>query len=75
MTLPTGLQVIPAATFADTTALKNIDIPSTVNRINAGDGSNSNSIVKGAFEGSGLTEIDLSKTGITGGTDANQPGA
>ena len=67
MTLPTGLTTIPAATFAGTTSLKNIEIPSSVTTINAGDGRNSNSIVKGAFEGSGLTEIDLSKTGITGG--------
>lgn len=61
MTLPTGLTTIPAATFADTTALTKIEIPNSVNRINAGDNN-----TKGAFEGSGLTEIDLSKTGVTG---------
>ena len=70
VTLPNGLQAIPAATFAGTTSLKSIDIPSTVNRINAG-----NDNVKGAFQGSGLTSIDLSGTGITGLTSANQNGS
>ena len=70
VTLPTGLIAIPAASFAGTVKLTSIDIPSTVNQINAG-----NSEYKGAFQGSGLTSIDLSKTGITGNPTANQPGA
>lgn len=57
--LPTGLKAIPAASFANTTALTSIAIPSTVNRINAG-----NAQYKGAFQGSGLESIDLSETKI-----------
>ena len=68
--LPTGLKAIPAASFANTTALKSIAIPSTVNRINAGNGQ-----FKGAFQGSGLTSIDLSGTEIVGKTTANTDGA
>lgn len=68
--LPKTLTTIPAASFANTTALKSIEIPSTVTTINGG-----NSEFKGAFQGSGLESIDLSKTGITGGTTANTPGA
>ena len=68
--LPNSLIAIPAASFAGTTALKSIDIPKTVNRINAG-----NSEFKGAFEGSGLESIDLSKTGVTGVASNDQPGS
>ena len=68
--LPNSLIAIPAASFAGTTALKSIDIPKTVNRINAG-----NSEFKGAFEGSGLESIDLSKTGVTGVANNDQPGS
>ena len=68
--LPSGLIAIPAASFAGTTALKSIDIPKTVNRINAG-----NSEFKGAFEGSGLESIDLSKTGVTGVANNDRPGS
>ena len=66
--LPNGLTTISAASFANTTALKSIKIPDTVNKINAG-----NSEFPGAFQGSGLESIDLSKTGIVkgGDTDAN----
>ena len=71
VTLPSGLIAIPAATFADTTELKTIKIPNTVNRINAG-----NNDIKGAFEGSGLESIDLSGTGIIGGNiSPGSPGA
>ena len=64
--LPNGLTTIPAASFAGTTALKSIDIPKTVNRINAG-----NNDFPGAFQGSGLESIDLSGTKmvIGGGSD------
>lgn len=64
--LPNGLTTIPAASFANTTSLKSIAIPSTVNRINFG-----NNDFPGAFQGSGLTSIDLSGTKmvIGGGTD------
>ena len=68
--LPAGLIAISAASFAGTTSLKKIEIPKTVNRINAG-----NSTFKGAFQGSGLESIDLSGTGVTGGTAANTDGA
>ena len=68
--LPTGLKGIPAASFANTTSLKSIKIPDTVNRINAG-----NSTFLGAFQGSGLESIDLSQTKVTGGTTANTNGA
>ena len=66
--LPNGLTTIPAASFANTTSLKNIAIPSTVNRINFG-----NNDFPGAFQGSGLESIDLSGTKmvIGGGTDNN----
>ena len=70
VTLPTGLKGIPAASFANTTSLKKIEIPSTVNRINAG-----NSTFLGAFQGSGLTSIDLSQTKVTGVTTADQDGS
>lgn len=66
VTLPSGLTTIPAATFAGTTSLTSIEIPSSVNKINAGGG---NDRVKGAFEGSGLESIDLSKTQIISGGD------
>ena len=68
--LPAGLIAISAASFAGTVKLKSIAIPSTVNRINAG-----NSTFKGAFQGSGLESIDLSQTKVTGGTAANTNGA
>ena len=68
--LPTGLKGIPAASFANTTSLKSIKIPDTVNRINAG-----NSTFLGAFQGSGLTSIDLSQTKVTGRSDADQDGS
>ena len=64
--LPSGLTTIPAASFAGTVKLTAIEIPNTVNQINAG-----NSEYKGAFQGSGLTSIDLSKTGITGTGNTN----
>ena len=70
VTLPTGLIAIPAASFANTTSLKKIEIPSTVNRINAG-----NDTYLGAFQGSGLTSIDLSQTKVTGVTTADQDGS
>ena len=70
VTLPTGLKGIPAASFANTTSLKSIKIPDTVNRINAG-----NSTFLGAFQGSGLTSIDLSQTKVTGVTTADQDGS
>ena len=70
VTLPTGLKGIPAASFANTTSLKKIEIPSTVNRINAG-----NSAFLGAFQGSGLTSIDLSQTKVTGRSDSDQDGS
>ena len=64
--LPNGLTTIPAASFANTTSLKNIAIPSTVKRINFG-----NNDFPGAFQGSGLESIDLSGTKmvIGGGSD------
>lgn len=62
VTLPKTLTTISAASFANTTSLKSIKIPDTVNRINAG-----NSEYKGAFQGSGLTSIDLSGTKIVSG--------
>ena len=68
--LPTGLIAIPAASFANTTSLKKIEIPSTVNRINAG-----NDTFLGAFQGSGLTSIDLSQTKVTGVATADQDGS
>ena len=68
--LPAGLKGIPAASFANTTSLKKIEIPSTVNRINAG-----NSTFLGAFQGSGLESIDLSQTKVTGVTTADQDGS
>ena len=68
--LPTGLKGIPAASFANTTSLKKIEIPSTVNRINAG-----NDTFLGAFQGSGLTSIDLSQTKVTGKSDADRDGS
>lgn len=68
--LPTGLKGIPAASFANTTSLKKIAIPSTVNRINAG-----NDTFLGAFQGSGLTSIDLSQTKVTGVATADQDGS
>ena len=70
VTLPTGLIAIPAASFANTTSLKKIEIPSTVNRINAG-----NDTYLGTFQGSGLTSIDLSQTKVTGVTTADQDGS
>lgn len=68
--LPNGLIAIPAASFAGTVKLTSIEIPNTVNRINAG-----NSQFKGAFQGSGLTSIDLSQTKVTGVTTDNTDGA
>ena len=68
--LPNGLIAIPAASFAGTTALKSIEIPKTINRINAGNGQ-----FKGAFQGSGLESIDLSGTGVTGDPTANATGS
>ena len=68
--LPTGLKGIPAASFANTTSLKKIEIPSTVNRINAG-----NDTFLGAFQGSGLTSIDLSQTKVTGRSESDQDGS
>lgn len=68
--LPNGLIAIPAASFAGTTALKSIEIPKTINRINAGNGQ-----FKGAFQGSGLESIDLSQTKVTGVQTANAPGS
>ena len=68
--LPNGLKAIPAASFAGTVKLTSIAIPSSVNRINAG-----NSTFKGAFQGSGLTSIDLSGTGITGNQANDQDGS
>ena len=64
--LPAGLTTIPAASFANTTSLKSIKIPDTVNRINFG-----NNDFPGAFQGSGLESIDLSGTKmvIGGGTN------
>ena len=70
VTLPTGLKGIPAASFANTTSLKSIKIPDTVNRINAG-----NDTFLGAFQGSGLTSIDLSQTKVTGRSDSDQDGS
>lgn len=68
--LPNGLKAIPAASFANTISLKSIKIPDTVNRINAG-----NNTFKGAFQGSGLTSIDLSGTKVTGVTNNDQDGS
>ena len=62
VTLPKILTTIPAASFAGTVKLTSIKIPNTVNQINAG-----NSEYKGAFQGSGLTSIDLSGTKIVSG--------
>ena len=64
--LPTGLTKINAATFAGTVKLEAIAIPSTVTTINAG-----NANIKGAFQGSGLTSIDLSGTKIVTSGDNN----
>lgn len=53
-----------AGAFADTTNLTSIKIPATLKEINAG-----NDQLKGVFEGSGLTSIDLSGTKIVTGGD------
>ena len=70
VTLPKTLTAISAASFAGTVKLTSIAIPSSVNRINAG-----NNEFLGAFQGSGLTSIDLSGTGITGKQENNQDGS
>ena len=53
-----------AGVFANTTSLTSIKIPATLKEINAG-----NDQYPGAFEGSGLTSIDLSGTKIVTGGD------
>ena len=61
LTLPSGLQTIPAGMVAGDTALTTLTIPTTVTKINGGNGD-----FPGAFAGSGLTSIDLSvATGLT----------
>lgn len=55
--LPSGLQVIPAGMVAGATALTSLEIPSGVAAINGG-----NADYPGAFEGSGIQNIDLSGT-------------
>ena len=68
--LPSGLTTINQNAFQGCTSLTTIAIPSTVTTINAG-----NSNFKGAFQGSGLTSIDLSGTKIVSGgnTGTNWP--
>lgn len=55
MILPDTLQTIPAGLAAGTTALTELKIPASVTQINDGNSDN-----PGAFQGSGLTSIDLS---------------
>lgn len=55
--LPSGLTTIPAGMVAGTTSLTSLKIPSGVAAINGG-----NADYPGAFEGSGIQNIDLSGT-------------
>ena len=58
--LPDGLTTIPAGMVAGATVLTTLTIPTTVTKINDGNSDN-----PGAFQGSGLTSIDLSNTALT----------
>ena len=53
--LPNGLLQIPAGLVAGAIALQNLNIPTSVTKINGG-----NDQFPGAFQGSGITNLDLS---------------
>lgn len=57
LTLPKTLTTIPAGLIAGATALQSLKIPNSVTTINGG-----NADYPGAFEGSGIQNIDLSGT-------------
>lgn len=57
LTLPKTLTTIPAGLIAGATSLTSLEIPNSVTTINGG-----NADYPGAFEGSGITSIDLSGT-------------
>ena len=56
----TQVTSIGQAAFANTTALKTFKFPTSLKTINAGDAN-----ILGAFEGSGISEVDLSGTQLT----------
>lgn len=56
----TQVTSIGQAAFANTTALKTFKFPASLKTINAGDAN-----ILGAFEGSGISEVDLSGTQLT----------
>lgn len=56
----TQVTSIGQAAFANTTALKTFKFPTSLKTINAGDAN-----ILGAFEGSGISEVDLSSTQLT----------